>query len=134
MHENVICCLIFFINRHGILSIGEVNTSAGSAAQSFSYDGFVPSNAQEVLFYVVVQVGRNSGRDEEVDVELETTEGATSYTKYLRVYLYNQEAWSLNSENMWFPATASRSISVKYPGRSFTGNGSIRIHVIGYWE
>ena len=111
-----------------------MNTGAGSAFQSFSYNGFVPLNAREILFYVAAQVGHNSSRDEDVDVELQTTDGDTRYTKYLRVYLFGQQAWSFNSENMWFPATASRSISVRYPGRPFTGSGSITIDVIGFRE
>ena len=109
-----------------------MNTSAGPAPQSFSYDGLVPSNAREVLFYVAGQAGNNNDRDEEVEVVLETTEGAIRYTKYFLMHLYHQNAWSFNSENMWFPATANRSISVKYPGRPFNPNGSLCIYVIGY--
>ena len=80
--------------------------------------------------YAEVQVG-SSSPDKASRLKLYTEEGSKRYEQYLVVHTYNQNAWSTNSDNMWFPLTESRRLHMEIPD-SHSGNVSATVFVIGY--
>ena len=65
----------------------------------------VPGSAKEVLIYITLQTGYNTDRNDDLEVAVWTTDGVLEYKKYLYGRMYQQDALSYNSENMWFPVT-----------------------------
>lgn len=107
--------------------------------QIFSYAAHgVPNDATQVLFYVVGSSGYNPGNDQDIHFQLFTVNAETGekYTKYFYLRAYPQNAWSFNSENMFFPATGDNAIHVV---RTSTGkasaqlpNAGLFLYLIGY--
>ena len=116
-----------------------VKTSLGSVSlqttgiQAFHLPAAVPVTAKEVLLFVDVQVG-TSNPDTSSHVKIYTINNGNHYAKYISVHSYEQEAWSTNSDNIWLPLSASRTIYVKSPKSHYSSHGSVRctIDIIGY--
>ena len=109
--------------------IGSISTS-NNQVQSFSYAGVIPSGSKEVLIYVTVGTGHNES-DTVCEVALTASDYEIKCTKYIMAHVYPQNAWSYNSENMWFPTTADSSIHVKYTG-PVLAKYHMQVNVIGY--
>ena len=113
-----------------------VKTSLGSVSlqttgiQAFNLPAEVPVNAAEVLLFVDVQVG-TSTPDISSHVKIYTMYKGNHYAKYISVHSYEQEAWSTNSENMWLPFFANKTIYVQSPNSHYRNVG-ITIDAIGY--
>ena len=63
------------------------------------------SLANEVLIYIILETGYNYNKDTDIEVAVWTNDGEVEYKKYLYGHLYQQRAWSYNSENMFFPCS-----------------------------
>ena len=72
--------------------------------------------------YAEVQAGQSSP-DKTSRLKLYTEEGCERYEQYIVVRTYDQNAWSTNSDNMWFSVTESRRLHMEIPD-SHTGNVS----------
>ena len=115
--------------------VGNVNLLTNNE-QVFSYAANgVPNGATQVLFYVVGEMGTNPGNDQGLDIKLSTVNKKTGakYTKYFYLHVYPQNAWSFNSENLFFPATSENAIHVVNTGKaSQIQNGRLSIYLVGY--
>ncbi len=87
--------------------------------------------------YATIRSGRNEA-DQDAELTLWTSIGQQEYKKFLYAHLYNQEAWSYNSENMSFPAPMDMKLRVEYTGPANSGAGGSSnnmgstVYVTGY--
>ena len=110
-----------------------LNTPGTTQEISFSGKG-VPSDAREILVYITLATGHNASTDTDVELTLWTSDGKQDYKKYLYGRAYNQQAWSYNSQSMFFPATSDKKlrVSVAYSNSPGSGNKMSTLYVIGY--
>ena len=101
----------------------------GTLAYDIPY--VVPSSATEVLMLATVQVGYSWPRDRVHYIKMYTQRNHRHFEKYIVVKSYNQNAWSTNSDNLWFPMTPSRQVFVKLSA-AHASNIEFTLHVIGY--
>ena len=90
----------------------------------------VPLTAKKVLLFVDIQVGFSPPNGWS-HIKVYTIHNGVHYAKYISVHTYPQNAWSTNSDNIWLPLFASRTIYVKSPNAN-TRNAVCRIDIIGY--
>ena len=118
------------------LWIPMVKTSLGSVSlqttgiQAFHLPAAVPATAKEVLLFVDVQIGHSRPHISS-HVKIYTIHNGIHFAKYISVHSYDQDAWSTNSDNIWLPVFASRTIFVKSP-RSHYDSVRCTIDIIGY--
>ena len=102
-----------------------------TGAQAFHLPATVPVTAKEVLLFVDIQIGRTQpGRSSHI--ELYTAHNGVHYAKYISVHTYDQNAWSTNSDNIWLPLFASRTIYVKSPNTHTDSIVFCSIDITGY--
>lgn len=98
----------------------------------------VPSDACEVLIYATIITGNSKGVDADIEVTLYTTdETGLQYKKYMGGHLYNQNAYTRNTENMFFPiAPGHQMLYAQYTGPSsnYKCNLYVTGYRIGYWR
>lgn len=98
----------------------------------------VPSDAREVLIYATMITGNSEGVDADIEVTVYTTdETGLQYKKYLGGHLYNQNAYTSNTENMFFPiAPGHQTLYAQYTGPSSNYNCNLYVtgYRIGYWR
>ena len=98
----------------------------------------VPSDAREVLIYATMITGNSEGVDADIEVTVYTTdETGLQYKKYLGGHLYNQNAYTSNTENMFFPiAPGHQMLYAQYTGPSSNYNCNLYVtgYRIGYWR
>ena len=102
-----------------------------ASTRAFHIPSVIPSTAREVLVYAVVQVGKTGPHFVWDFVQLYTQEKSVQYTKLLGFAIYGQDAWSTNSENMWFPMTTDRQLYVQMYN-AYTGHIFLYVAAIGY--
>lgn len=111
--------------------IADVNTSQ-QGIQTFDLPKeIIPTAAQEVLVFVSLQSGHSQPHDAMDDIKIFTADESNEYAKYITIHTYRQSAWSTNSDNVWFPVTNNRKISVDMP-QSFQPNVIFVLSAIGY--
>ena len=110
--------------------LGSVNVQT-TGTQAFHVPATVPTTANEVLLFVDVLVGYTSPSAHS-HVKIYTIHKGIHYAKYVALYTYLQNALSTNSDNMWLPLFASRTIYVKVPNRYNPRNMFLTIDIIGY--
>ena len=108
--------------------VGTINMMSTST-QSYIVPDSVPTTAKEILLYVYVIKGYSMDRF--ATMKIYTEASPTQYIKYLPIYTYSQNAVSMVSENMWFPATTNRRVYVSL-STALTGNVSGYVNIIGY--
>ena len=64
-------------------------------------------------------------------VKIYTKQNQRQYEKYIFMLTSNQNAWSINSDNLWFPMTSGRQVFVKV-SYAHTGTVHFDVNVIGY--
>ena len=117
--------------------LGNIDLNTPGTTQEFSFSGTgVPSDAREILVYITLATAHNASTDTDVELTVWTSDGKQDYKKYLYGRAYNQQAWSYNSQNMFFPATSDKKlrVSVAYSNSPGSGNMSSVLYVIGYRE
>ena len=92
--------------------IGDINFKQVSTLH-YPIPAVIPSSANEVMVYAVIQVGDSGPNTAHDHVKIYTQEKDRQYSKYLGFATYHQNAWSTNSENMWFPMTTDRRLFVQ---------------------
>jgi hypothetical protein len=114
------------------ISIRQIGSSTLRSVGTSSYviPSSIPSNAKEVLVYAEVLAGYSSP-DTLARLKLFTEEGSKRYEQYILVHTYPQNAYSINSDNMWFPLMSNRRLYM-YKPRVLGGNVIARVYVIGY--
>ena len=111
--------------------IADVNTSQ-QGIQTFDFPKeIIPTAAQEVLIFVSLQSGNSEPHDARDDIKIFTADESNEYAKYITIHTYRQNAWSTNSDNVWFPVTNNRKISVDMP-QGFQPNVIFVLSAIGY--
>ena len=111
-------------------------TSIGSSqlrhTGTLTYDipSVIPSGAKEVLVLASVQAGY-SGPDRSHYIKIYTQQNHRQYEKYIMLHSFGQNAWSANSDNLWFPMTSGRQVFVEKT-YAHTGNIGVYLHAIGY--
>ena len=98
--------------------------------RSFSLPSFIPSSAVEVLILARVQA-YTPGYTTSDYIKIYTQGNIQRYEKYLYIRsLAGQEAFTVNSDNMWFPATANRLVFVETT--QYLSWTNLNLDVIGY--
>ena len=99
----------------------------------------IPSTAYEILVYAVVYAGNTRPKVHHDYIRIYTqeksrqyAEAPVQYSKYLGFAIYEQDAWSTNSENMWFPLTTDRQLYVEVYN-AYDGNIEFSVSAIGYY-
>ena len=102
-------------------------------AGTYSYDipSVIPSSAKEVLVLADVQAGYSSPNDLIHYVKIYTQQKSRKFEKYIVLRSYHQSAWSINSDNLWFPMTTGRKVYV-VSARAHTQHLVLNLHAIGY--
>ena len=110
--------------------IGRINMDSTST-QSFVIPSSIPTTAREVLVYVHVLTGHKDDLFANLKVY---TEASTTrqFIKYLPIRTYPQNAYSIVSENMWFPNPSNMRVYVSLSQSLGTDNISGVVKVIGY--
>ena len=98
--------------------------------QTFEIPNTVSYAATEILIYVWTYIGFCEGTEQTIAIFTENSSGV-QYKKYLPIKPYRQLAYSLTSENMWFPLF-NRSIYVKLTNKEYCSNSGGRLYVTGY--
>ena len=98
---------------------------------AYDISSVVPSSATEVLMLATVQVGYSYLRDRVHYNKMYTQRNHRHFEKYIVVKSYNQDAWSTNSDSLWFPVIPSWQVFVELFA-AHTGNIEFTLHVIGY--
>ena len=115
--------------------ITRIGYSDFEQAGTIEYDipAVIPSSAKEVLVLAAVHVG-NSGPNGCINyVKIYTqSEQNERYEKYIVLKSYKQEAWSTNSDNLWFPLTSGRKIFVELNEAHTGGNVNFTLHATGH--
>ena len=114
--------------------LGDIDlTNGATTTLSISGKG-VPSEAREILVFVTLATGHNHGTNTNVTLTLWTSDGKQDCKKYLHGCVYDQQAWSYNSENMFFPAPSDMKLraSVAYSGSQGSGNRNCSVYLIGF--
>ncbi len=110
-------------------SIGSSNVQQ-TGTIAYDIPSVIPSSAKEVLVFASVDVGR-SGPDRSHFVKIYTQQAERQYEKYVMFHTHSQNAWSTNSDNLWFPMTSGRQVFVELT-YAHTGNVVVSLHAIGY--
>ena len=98
--------------------------------QTFPLPSSIPTTADEVLIYAYFRAGTSERA--ESNARFYTQRGAsTTYDMYLRIRSYPQDAYTVTSDNMWFPVTDERTVHVQL-SNMVVGNVAGRVYVIGY--
>ena len=98
--------------------------------ESFDIPSVIPSSAKEVLVLADMQVGYSGPPGVLNYVKIFTTNSRT-FEKYIVLRSAHQNAWSVNSENMWFPMTAGRRVYIESE-EAHNQNLILNLHAIGY--
>ena len=98
--------------------------------RSFSLPSFIPSSAVEVLILARVQA-HTPGYSTSDYIKIYTQANVQRYEKYLYIRsLSGQKAFTVNSDNMWFPATDNRLVFVETT--QYLSWTNLNLDVIGY--
>lgn len=94
----------------------------------------IPGDAKEILLHVAVCVGSSLPNPESYWLGVYVKEGETKFSKASRLTTTKQNAFNDNSENMWFPMPADRSVylDVAKKHSPIERNAKCNIYVIGY--
>ena len=103
-------------------------TEAGT--ENYTIPDVIPSNAREVLIYVVVNSGYSS-RGTYNNIKISTQIESNSYEQYIRLDSWDQSAINTNSDNMWFPMPPNRRVYLTV-STAYRSNAGAQIYVIGY--
>ena len=80
-----------------------------ATTESFTIPDIVPSGVREVLIFVALSsAGSKKGTIQ--DLKVYTQIGITRYAKYINLFVWSENAYSTNSDNMWFPMPPDRKI------------------------
>ena len=114
--------------------LGDVDLQKPSSIQTFNLSAAgVPHSAKEVLIYITLRTGWDTGMDDDIEVAVWTTDGVLEYKKYLYGHLHGQDAWSYNSENMSFPVTPDLTLNAQFSGPPPQQHSDeCQVYVIGY--
>lgn len=83
----------------------------------------------EIQVYIWIQTGANNS--EGARTFLVSTEGRGQESNLpLRVYAYNQPAWSYNSDTMWLPFPDNDHVKARREGSAITGGVASGIEVL----
>jgi len=110
------------------IELGSLPTSSNQQA---AYDLAIPDSATEILVFVMISSG-NSDRSDGARIRLYTEAGAERYEKMLYWSRYSQPAIGFNSENLWFPVTASRKLYARLEGVPSAQNVGSAVWLLGY--
>ena len=115
------------------VSIGKVRLNTNEI-QSFSLEDYVPSDAKEVLIFATISTGHFSNAEDKVGyMTMWTSNGPLKYEKYLSYHMYPQNAWSTNSDNMFFPVTPNKTLHLSFDTLIPEDGGKfINVYVTGY--
>ena len=102
---------------------------AGTVA--FDIPSVIPSSAKEVLVLADMQTGYSSPNDVIHYVKIYTQQNSHNFEKYIVLKSYHQSAWSINSDNLWFPMTTGHKVYVE-SAKAHTQNLILNLHAIGY--
>ena len=94
----------------------------------------IPADAKEVLLHTSVAAGSSLPHGGSFWLGIYIKEGQTTYRKTSRLTTCKQDAWSNNTENMWFPMPTDRCVYLEVQRRSGPLERNVRcnISVIGY--
>ena len=100
---------------------------------TLAYDipSVIPDGAWEVLVLATAHAGCAGPNDCVHYIKIYTQENSDHYEKYVVVKSYNQDAWSTNSDNLWFPITSDRKIFVEFT-TDHSGRMNFTLHAIGH--
>ena len=94
----------------------------------------IPSSASAVLIYVQTEAGLNTGQDSSGRLEVYAVQSGRKYGFYVGAHMYGQNAWVVNSDNVWLPMTSSRYIHAQYIGAPGTGYSNCWVYAAGYYS
>ena len=110
-----------------------IGSTSSRTTGTLTYDipSVIPSNAKEVLILASARVGNSGPSSHRHYIKIYTQQGSQQFEKYIYIVTYPQNAWSTNSDNLWFPMTTGRQVFVDLTV-AHTGNLIIFLHAIGY--
>ena len=97
----------------------------------FSIANIVPDTATQFLIYATVYSGNTYGPSVFIDVSVFVYVDEKRLAQHLYVTGYQQEAYSSNTDNMWFPVPSNKLIYVQVPV-GVPGYAWFTLHAIGY--
>jgi hypothetical protein len=112
-----------------ITSIGSSNVRQ-TGTLAYDIPSVIPNSAKEILVFASVNVG-NSGPDQLHFVKIYTRQAQQQYEKYITLHTFSQNAFSTNSDNLWFPMTSGRQVFLELT-YAHTGSVTVSLYAIGY--
>lgn len=98
----------------------------------FNVENIIPDTATQILIYAKTHCGNAYLKSAMfMDVSVFVNIDGMPLSKYLLVVGYHQDAYSTNSDDMWFPVPSNKVINVNIP-KSIPGVCNFRLIIIGY--
>ena len=97
----------------------------------FSIANLVPDTATQFLIYATVFSGNTYSPSVFMDVSVFVYVDEKRLAQHLFVIGHEQVAFSINSDNMWFPVPSNKLVYVLVP-EGVPGYAWFRFHAIGY--
>lgn len=92
----------------------------------------IPSSAKEILIHAYIARGaQGSSLGLPYGINIYTQQGSDKYLNRISIINYRNDAWVINSDNMWLPVTNDRKVYVEIPAQ-LDGNVWSQIQIIGY--
>ena len=113
-----------------LIQLGTINMGSTSTQSFVIPSSSVPSTAREVLVYVYAYMG--TSQDVFAQMKIYTESSPTrKFVKYLALKAYNQNAYAVASDNMFFPMPSNRRVYVML-SRTLSGYVFGYVNIIGY--
>ena len=112
-----------------MIQLGTINMQCTST-QSFVIPSSVPSTAGEVLVYVYAYMGHSQDLLAQMKIYTESIP-TRRFEKYITIKTYSQEAYTVASDNMFFPMPSNRRVYVML-SQTLPGNVHGYVNIIGY--
>lgn len=129
--------MIFDEHHHFFLVWMPIDRHIGSAKLNhpelyqFSIANIVPDTATQLLIYATVYSGNTYGPTVFTDVSVFVYIDGKRLSQHLYITGYHQEAYSSNTDNMWFPVPSDKLVYVQVPV-GVPGFAGFTLDAIGY--
>ena len=94
----------------------------------------IPAGSREILLHIMIRAGFSLPNTEHRWLTVYVKDGEKRVYKMTRITTCKQDAFSDNSENMWFPLPADCCVYLEVPHRAkpIQKNVTCNVYVIGY--
>ena len=116
-----------------LASSGSCDLANNPTLTKHNTSGSIPQDAYAVLLHVEVHSGHNPNQNDMGALKVYTVKDQQEYAFYIGTHFYEQNAWSVNSVNMWLPISSNGTVFTELIGNLASGSAFCLVHVAGYY-